>query len=111
MPRRAFAYFAAFGVAVIATPGVAGAQAKIPPSIEFRVPKPPTVAVSDSGAFVAYELHVTNLTPASYTLRRVEIFDAEKRGVPVMTLVDSALARSLARPAPAIPAAQRAHIG
>ena len=44
--------------------GVAAATlpAQIPSAIEVRVPKPPTVAVSDSGAFLAYELHVTNLT-------------------------------------------------
>ena len=90
--------------------GRIGAQ-QIPPSIEFRVPKPPTVAVSDSGAFVAYELHVTNLTATSYTLRRVEILDADKHGAPLMTLADSDLARSLARPAPIIPAAQRTQIG
>jgi murein DD-endopeptidase len=100
----------ALALAVAPIVGAIGAQ-QIPPSIEFRVPKPPTVAVSDSGAFVAYELHVTNLTATPFTLVRVEILDADKRGAALMTLGDSALARTLARPAPAIPAAQRAQIG
>jgi murein DD-endopeptidase len=110
MTCRAWGYSAALGIAVLATPGVAGAQAKIPPSIEFRVPKPPTVAVSDSGAFVAYELHVTNLTSTPMTLRRVEVIDDASRAT-VMNLADSALLRVIVRPAPPIPAAQRAKIG
>jgi murein DD-endopeptidase MepM/ murein hydrolase activator NlpD len=66
--------------------------------------------VSDSGAFIAYELHVTNLTMAPMTLRRVEVLDASKRGVVVATLADSALLRAMARPAPAVPAAERTKI-
>jgi len=91
--------------------GTAGvARAQIPPSIEFRVPKPPTVAVSDSGAYVAYELHVTNLTSTPMVLRRVEVLDDATQAT-VMSLADSALLRVMARPALQIPAAQRAKIG
>jgi murein DD-endopeptidase len=86
------------------------AQAQIPPSIEFRVPKAPTVAVSDSGAYLAYELHVTNLTSTPMTLRRVEVIDDASHAT-VLTLADSALLRVMARPAPQIPAAARAKIG
>lgn len=100
----------ALGVAVMATPSVSHGQAKIPPSIEFRVPKAPTVAVSDSGAFLSYELHVTNLTSTPMTLRRVEVIDDASRAT-VMNLADSALLRVIARPAPQIPAPQRAKIG
>src|SRR6266550_4365248 len=88
----------------IAAPRIAEAQ--IPSSIEFRVPKTPTVATSDSGAFIAYELHVTNLTPGAMTLRRVEVLDADK-GAVVANLADSALLRAVSRPAPAVPAAER----
>lgn len=107
---RALGFVGAVGVASIAAPTAARAQARIPPSIEFRVPKPPTVAVSDSGAFVAYELHVTNLTSTPMTLRRVEVIDDASRAT-VMSLADSALLRVIVRPAPPIPAAQRARIG
>ena len=51
------------------------AQAQIPSSIEFRVPKPPTVAVNDSGGVLVYELHVTNLTTAPVKLTRVDVLD------------------------------------
>jgi murein DD-endopeptidase MepM/ murein hydrolase activator NlpD len=97
-------------VALVATARAAVAQ-QIPPSIEFRVPKTPTIAVSDSGAFVAYELHVTNLTSMPMRLRRVEVLDADNRTVVVSTLADTALLRAVARPAPAIPVAQRLEIG
>jgi len=83
----------------VALAGVAGAQTQIPPSVEFNVPKPPTVAVSDSGAFLSYELHVSNLTPTAMYLRRVEVLDANTRAS-VFTLADSALVRAITRVAP-----------
>jgi len=76
-----------------------GSSAQIPPSVEFRVPKPPTLAMSDSGAFLAYELHVTNLTPSAMRLIKVEVFDASNPENVVMTLTDSALLRAVAQPA------------
>ena len=86
--------------AVVAVPSATvGAQTQIPPSVEFSVPKPPTVAVSDSGAFLSYELHVTNLTPGAMYLRRVEVLDATSHAL-VFTLADSALMRAVARVAP-----------
>jgi hypothetical protein len=85
-------------------------HAQIPSAIEFRVPKPPTVAMGDSGAFVAYELHVTNLTADTMTLRRVEVLDADK-GAVLASLSDSALLRAVARPGPAVPVAKRLQIG
>jgi biotin carboxyl carrier protein len=89
------------------------ARAQIPPSVEFRVPKPPTVAVSDSGAFLVYELHVTNLTPNPLTLRRVEVLAVEggKPGEVLADLADSALLRATARPGPPVPVTERLRIG
>jgi hypothetical protein len=77
----------------------AAAQTQIPPSVEFSVPKPPTVAMSDSGAILSYELHVTNLTTAPMSLRRVDVLDASRHAV-VFTLADSALLPAFARVAP-----------
>jgi murein DD-endopeptidase len=84
----------------------ASLRAQIPSAIEFRVPKAPTVAVSDSGDFLAYELHITNLTPTVMTLRRVEVLDAD-RGAVLASLSDTVLQRVVARPAAAIPAGER----
>lgn len=72
------------------------AAAQIPSSIEFRVPKPPTVAVSDSGGILGYELHVTNLTTAPVKLTRVDVLDAG--GATIGSLADSALLAAIARP-------------
>jgi len=87
-------------------------HAQIPPSVEFRVPKPPTVAAGDSGAFIAYELHVTNLTTSPLTLRRVQVVDA-KSGEALMTLADSALGTVISHPdvARQAPIAERGRIG
>ena len=90
--------------------GQASAQS-IPPSVEFRVPKPPTVAVGDSGAFLAYELHVTNLTPATLALRRVEVRAVDDTGRVLFAVADSALARVLTRPGQNIMASERPNIG
>ncbi len=86
-------------IATVARASVVGAQTLIPPSVEFSVPKPPTVAISDSGAVLSYELHVTNLTATAMYLRRVEVLDAKSRGV-VFTLADSALLPAFSRVAP-----------
>ena len=72
------------------------AHGQIPPSIEFRVPKTPTVAVSDSGAFVGYELFVTNLTATPMTLKRVEVLSAGQV-LATLTDADSSLLRSMSR--------------
>jgi len=81
------------------------AHGQIPPSVEFRVPKTPTVAVSDSGSFVGYELFVTNLTPSPMTLRRVEVLAAGKV-IATLADADSSLLRSTSR-VTQIPAADR----
>ena len=70
--------------------------AQIPSSIEFRVPKPPTVVVNDTGGILGYELHVTNLTAAPVKLTRVDVLD--QSGATVGSLADSALIRAIARP-------------
>ena len=86
-----------------------GAAAQIPSAVEFRVPKSPTVATSDSGSFVAYELHVTNLSAGALTLRRVEVLDADKTGAVVGSMSDSALLRSVGRPTQITPAQRLQH--
>lgn len=107
MMRRFEWFVAAAGVWCAIT---GAAQAQIPAAVEFRVPKTPTVAVSDSGAFLAYELHITNLTADTLTLGRVEVIDAGK-GAVIWSLSDSSLLRAVARPAPAVGAAKRLQIG
>jgi predicted GNAT superfamily acetyltransferase len=89
------------------------AQAQLPPAVELRVPKPPTIATSDGTSFLAYELHVTNLTAVPLTLRRVEVVRSDSIGHALLALEDSALARTLARPgvAPAPAPAARALLG
>jgi len=74
---RALPLAAIAAVATIVMPA-ADAHGQIPPSVEFRVPKTPTVAFTDSGAVLAYELFVTNLTAMPMTLRRVEVVSAGK---------------------------------
>jgi biotin carboxyl carrier protein len=93
--------------------GPRASAAQIPPSVEFRVPKPPTVALSDSGAFLVYELHITNLTPAPLTLRRVDVLSADggKPGQALFDLAGAALVRATARVGAAVPEAERLRIG
>lgn len=89
------------------------AAAQIPANIEFRVPKAPTVAAGDSGAFLGYELHVTNLMPALVALRRVEVLDAKDTTRVLWTVSDSGggggggLNRVIARPGVTSPPSER----
>jgi hypothetical protein len=85
--------------------GTAAAQGpQLPPFLEMRVPKPPTVANAENGPFLAYEVHVTNFTPQPTTLKKLEVLSSPDKRV-VFTLDDSALMRAVTRPGMA-PAAQ-----
>jgi hypothetical protein len=83
------------------------ASAQIPASIEFRVPKPPTVAAGDSGAFLSYELHVTNLMNAGVTLTGIEIRDGSDTGRVLLSIPETGLGTVLARPGLTVTPSQR----
>jgi biotin carboxyl carrier protein len=70
---------------------------QLPPFLEMRVPKPPTVATGETGSFLAYEVHVTNFTPQPITLKKLDVMSAPEQGV-VFSLADSALMRAVTRP-------------
>jgi hypothetical protein len=82
----------------------------IPPQIEFRVPKPPTVATGDSGSMLLYELHITNLTPDVMALRRLEVVRGDTPATSLLTVVDTALTRILTRPGSTIMPSARLNI-
>jgi murein DD-endopeptidase len=87
------------------------AQASLPPFLELRVPKAPTVATGGGESFLAYELHVTNFAAQPMTLSKVEVATGgnEARRV-LLALTDSALVRGLSRPGMNVPAAERAKL-
>ena len=93
------------GLLGVAAPPAAVAQGpQLPPFLEMRVPKPPTVANAENGPFLAYEVHVTNFTPQPTTLKKLEVLSSPDKRV-VFTVDDSALMRAVTRPGMA-PAAQ-----
>lgn len=107
--RVSHAGFAA--LLLVSAVGPAWAQgAQLPPPLELRVPKPPTIATSVNGAFLAYELHVTNFGAQPLTLRAVEVITADAAQRVLFALTDSALAQSIARPGLTTPAAERPRI-
>ena len=88
------------------------AQAQLPPSLELRVPKPPTVAAGSDGGFLAYELHVTNLTANAVRVSRIEVVDAATAvGAVLHAVADSALRRDTWRPGPLMAPAERPVVG
>lgn len=97
-------------LAAAAPPPAIGQGAELPPFLELRVPKPPTVATGDGVSFLAYEMHVTNFAAQTMTLRRVEVVSAGGPGTQrvLLSIADSALARSLSRPGTVTPVAERA---
>ena len=82
-------------------------QAQLPPFLELRIPKPPTVATAEHGSFLAYELHVTNFAPQTITLRRVEVATAPGERRVLLALTDSTLLRAVTRPGTTLPPAER----
>jgi murein DD-endopeptidase len=112
------AVIAAIAAAALVGPSVRPVDAQIPPSIELRVPKPPTVAAGAAGAFLAYELHVTNLTANDVRLSRIDVLDGPTRptsgvsaGTVLHTAGDSALRRDIHRPGALVPPADRPLVG
>jgi Peptidase family M23 len=79
--------------------GLAAQSNALPPSVDLRVPKPPTVARADGKSFLVYELHLTNFGAQPVTLQRVEV--AAGSGSSLRTLIavtDSPLLRTISRP-------------
>jgi murein DD-endopeptidase len=98
-------------VACVACAGaIASAQATLPPSLELRVPKAPTLGSSEKGAFLTYELHVTNFGAQPMTLKGVDVLSGTGDHHVIYTLADSALTQSMARPGQAMPAVDRPKI-
>jgi hypothetical protein len=100
----------AVAVLVLAMPRWLDAQAQLPPFVEMRVAKAPTVVTGRGTGILVHELHITNFQPTPFTLTRVEVLSGEPDGRVLLALADSALARALSRPgiAPAPPLLERA---
>jgi hypothetical protein len=82
-------------VALASSASVLGAQ--LPPFIEMRVPKAPTVATGENGQFLTYEVHITNFMAQPFTLKKLDAMSASDKRV-VMSFGDSALMRAITRP-------------
>ena len=74
------------------------AQVSLPPFLELRVPKAPTIATAGGTAFLAHELHVTNFGSDTVTLARVEALAAGGSRRALLGVSDTALAPLVARP-------------
>ncbi len=89
---------AALLLATAAITSSAAAQVSLPPFLEMRVPKPPTVATAETGSFLAYELHVTNFMPQPVTMKKLDIVAATGDHRVLFSLGDSSLIRAVSRP-------------
>jgi hypothetical protein len=99
------------GVALLALAGGREGNAQFPAFIEFRVPKPPTVAAGDSGAFLSYELHITNLSTGAVALTGIDVRDARDSGRTLLSIPEGDIGRVIARPGLNIPPSQRSQMG
>lgn len=92
----------------VAWAGPAAAQLASP--VELRIPKPPTVMHTGGRSVLVYELHVTNFSPATVKLTRIDVLAGPPERV-LLALQDSALARSLGRPGVTAAFSDRARLG
>ena len=97
---------AAMAMVIVARP-LEAQGAALPPPLELRVPKPPTVATADNGSFLTYELHVTSFTPQPLTLKKVDVVAAAGEPRVLMSATDSALIVAAARPGAQLTGAER----
>jgi murein DD-endopeptidase len=77
------------------------------PRFALRVPTPPTVANGETGAFLVYELHLTNFVAQQWTLQKVEVLSGAPSPRVLHTLAEGELAPAIARPGTTIPVDQR----
>lgn len=92
--------------------GAATLGAQIAPPVELRVPKPPSLGAGESGPFLVYELHVTNMGAVPLMLKSVEVAAGDPVPRTLLTLSDSALVQTLARPGlSGVQPADRARLG
>ena len=84
------------------------AQNPVPtPRFALRVPNPPTVVNGEGGAFLVYELHVSNFVPQPWTLQKVEVLSGPLGPRVLWTVEERDLGLAITRPGSAIPADQR----
>lgn len=99
-------------VAVIALGRSLPAQGMtFPPFLELRVPKPPSVGTGEAGSFLAYELHVTNMTAQPTTLKKVEVATDDGERHVLLAISDTSLARVISRPGVTMAIAEQPKLG
>lgn len=77
------------------------------PRFALRVPTAPTVANGETGAFLVYELHLTNFVAQQWTVQKVEVLSGTPDPRVLQTLEERELASAIVRPGTTIPADQR----
>jgi hypothetical protein len=88
---RALGYVV-IATAVVSTGLVSFAQTRaVYPQLDVRVPVPPRPLIGGGSTHLAYELHITNLSPQAVTLNAVEVLDATGSRATVMRLEGAAL--------------------
>lgn len=103
-------YVACYSTLFLASAGAREGTAQgaaLPPPLELRVPKPPTVATGENGSFLAYELHVTSFAPQPMTLKKVDVLGSAGDQPTLISVPDSALIRATARPGMNVTGADR----
>jgi hypothetical protein len=77
------------------------------PRFALRVPTAPTVANGETGAFLVYELHLTNFVAQQWTMQKVEVLSGTESPRVLQTLEERELGSAIVRPGTPIPADQR----
>jgi hypothetical protein len=69
-----------------------------PPQLEIRVPFEPTAFPSAGRTYLIYELHLRNFAPIPFTLRRVEVLDADTTAAQPVAVFEAAQLDSILQP-------------
>ena len=77
------------------------------PRFALRVPTAPTVANAETGAFLVYELHLTNFVAQQWTVQKVEVLSGTPNPRVLQTLEARELGLAIVRPGTTIPLAER----
>ena len=99
-------------IAVASIGLVAFAQTRaVYPQLDVRIPVPPRPLIGGGSTHLAYELHITNLSPQAVTLNAVEVFDAVGARTLMMRLEGTALDAASRHAGPQPNAAEKRVLG
>ena len=81
------------------------------PRLALRVPKPRPVAITANGAVLVFQLHVMNVAPQPWTIRKIDVLSGASGPALLQALAPDAIEASIVRPGTSLAGGDRRLLG